>query len=112
MLLLGGLQGRPHASVEWGWGGDAGPLSSVVIKAEPGMNTKKEIGEVAGLEPVLSEMEKEKGGEMERNIQRSARTAWVSLNIIVRGQLWTTGCTLDKQKNVNMLTLGAADIET
>lgn len=90
--------------------GDAEPLSSIVMKAEPGMDKKIEIGEVAGLESVFFKMGKERGDEMQRNIQRSAKTAWVNLDIVVYGQLWQTGCILDRQKNVNMVTFAVRNI--
>lgn len=86
MLLLGGPQRKPRLS---GWGG-AGPLSSTVIKAEPGMN-KKETGGGSRLGVCPLQNGKERGGEMEKNVQRSARTAPGSLDIVVHGQLWPTG---------------------
>lgn len=62
---------------------DAEPLSSMVIKAEPGVDKKIEIGEVAGLESVFFKMRKERGDEMQRNVQRSTKTTWVNLDIVV-----------------------------
>lgn len=55
----------------------------MAIKAEPGVDKKIEIGEVAGLESVFFKMRKERGDEMQRNVQRSTKTTWVNLDIVV-----------------------------
>ena len=46
------------------------------------------------------------GGEMEKNIQRSAGTAWGSLDVVVHSELCPIGWTLDERKKANMVTLG------
>ena len=103
MLLPGGLWGKPHFCVGvGGMGGSCWTLPSVVIKAEIGIDTKKETGEVAGLESVLFETGKERPGE---KCTKECRDAWGSLDIVVHGQLWARGCTHDEQKSTSMVHL-------
>lgn len=55
---------------------------------------------------LLFKMGKERGGEMEKNVPRSAVTAWGGLDIVVHGELCPPGRTLDELENANMATFG------